>query len=292
MTRDAARLELIPGLSTRTKMRLARAAYVAVRAARLATGRWRPQAVVTRNGLRWDLDLREGIDLAIYLVGRFEVGVSRTLAAQVHPGMTVLDLGANVGAHTLPRARAAGPPGRVIAVEPTAWAFSRLQRNLSLNPELSPRVEAIQAALGEPGGEPPQALYASWELSRRSGSHSVHGGQAKATTGAGFLTLDALVEGRSLDRVDLIKLDVDGHEARILRGGAETLARLRPRILLEVCAYTLAEHGERLTDLLAPLEAAGYVLRNARGEPLSLDAPALERALPTGGSINALAVPS
>jgi hypothetical protein len=70
------------------------------------------RARVRRDGISWDLDLREGIDLYIYLAGRFEWGLSRILTSLVRPGDTVVDVGANVGAHALPLARAAGAEGR------------------------------------------------------------------------------------------------------------------------------------------------------------------------------------
>ena len=57
---------------------------------------------VVRKGLRWDLDLSEGIDLAIFAFGQFENGTAKALAGLIGPGAIVLDIGANVGAHTLP----------------------------------------------------------------------------------------------------------------------------------------------------------------------------------------------
>jgi hypothetical protein len=72
-----------------------------------------------RRGIRWDLDLAEGIDLSIYLLGAFEprlVGAYRKL---IRPGACILDIGANIGAHTLQFAQLVGDRGKVVAYEPT-----------------------------------------------------------------------------------------------------------------------------------------------------------------------------
>src|ERR1700730_18469952 len=80
-------------------------------------------ADVSRRGIRWRLDLREGIDFSIYLLGSFAPSTVRTYAGLVESGDVVLDIGANIGAHTLPLARLVGPAGRVVAFDPTPLPF-------------------------------------------------------------------------------------------------------------------------------------------------------------------------
>ena len=86
---------------------------------------------VYRRGLHWSLDLKEGIDLAIYL-GVYEPETIKELKHIVKPGDVVVDIGANIGAITLPLAEYVGVDGCVIAFEPTSWAYGKLQNNLSL----------------------------------------------------------------------------------------------------------------------------------------------------------------
>lgn len=70
----------------------------------------------------------------------------------------MLDIGANIGSHTLPLAQMVGPSGRVYSFEPTDYAFGKQRRNLSLNPELSKRVNALQSMLvGSPTQTKPEA---------------------------------------------------------------------------------------------------------------------------------------
>jgi FkbM family methyltransferase len=127
-------------------------------------------------------------------------------------------VGANVGAHTLPLARAVGSEGRVIAVEPTAAAFERLCRNRDLNPELAGRIVPIQAALGAPGGVLQPSYYSAWPLEPAASRHPVHLGAERSTASARFSTLDDLLDSLGLGRVSVMKIDVDGGELDVLEG--------------------------------------------------------------------------
>ena len=77
------------------------------------------------------------IDFAIYLGGMFERNTALALRKLVRPSSLVLDIGANIGAHTLRLANLVGSSGRVFAFEPTDFAYSKLQANLDLNPALA-----------------------------------------------------------------------------------------------------------------------------------------------------------
>src|SRR3984893_15716811 len=103
--------------------------------------------VVVRGGINYELDLSQGIDFAIFLGNIYERQTRAALRKLVSPGSLVLDIGANIGAHTLPLAQLVGPNGRVMAFEPTDFAFRKLSRNLGLNPSLAARVEAYHCFL-------------------------------------------------------------------------------------------------------------------------------------------------
>ena len=123
---------------------------------------------MVRNGIRWSLDLEEGIDLALYL------GVYQKLGAYVEnavltSGMVALDIGADIGAFTLPLAARLGEAGCVIAIEPTIYALEKLRANLALNPMLSGRVITVQALLGtaDKVGDV-EGVFSSWRLDGRA----------------------------------------------------------------------------------------------------------------------------
>ena len=249
--------------------------------------------VVTRAGLRWCLDLNEGIDFSIYFLRCYEFTTARAIRRLVGSGSTVLDIGANIGAHTLSFAQLVGPGGRVYAFEPTEFAYAKLMRNLDLNPEISGRVTANQMMLVDrPDSEPPKHLYASWPLETKERVHPKHLGRALATDHATATTLDSYVKRENLQKVDFIKLDVDGYECQVLRGALKTLERFRPVILFELAPYHLAEAGESVEDLVSIFASSNYVLLNLAGKRfLSSDADRLWSLVPEGTSKNAIAWP-
>ncbi len=248
---------------------MARLAYLAVHAARRIAGK-DDIAKVSRCGLRWVLDLREGLDLTIFLTGYFERGVVRACQRLLMPGDVAIDVGANMGSQTLHMAKAVGPTGRVLSVEPTACPMGRLRANLSENPNLLSRVRLIQAFLtSTPEDYVPEFLPSSWRLAGdRSGAHPIHRGVPQDTKGANPLTLDQLTEQEKLRKVNLIKIDVDGAEDDVIAGGERTIGFFRPYIVMEVAPYTLIERGISGKAPLHRLRRLGYVFEDLNGNRL------------------------
>lgn len=278
-------------LTTNQKIALARLASGFVTACRKVAGK-PPSGEFVRDGIRWKLDLREGIDFSLFLLGQFEPATVRAYKALVRPGQVVLDIGANVGAHTLPLARLVGRAGRVYAFEPTAFAYRKLLDNLALNPELAPQVLAQQVMLVADESAPLQAaVYSSWPLENTGVVHPKHRGRLMDTTGARPLTLDCVLEEIRPDRIDLIKLDVDGNELPVLRGGSNALAKYRPAIAMELAPYIHEEQGHSFEELIRLLASLGYVFRELGSNRALPEAPDELRAMvPDGAGINILAV--
>src|SRR5277367_6448201 len=180
-------------LTTKTKISLASLAYKFIAAGRAVAGK-NNFATVQRRGLVWSLDLSEGIDFSIYLLGAFERSTVVTLEKLVKSGDVVMDIGANIGAHTLGLARSVGPSGRVFAFEPTDFAFDKLQRNLDLNPELQKRTVARQILLAATlAEEAPKEIFASWPLQKVDSVHPKHRGRSVTARNASVDTLDRIV---------------------------------------------------------------------------------------------------
>jgi FkbM family methyltransferase len=276
-------------LSTRAKLVLARTAAAPIVVARRLAGMG-PQVDVVRGGIRWRLDLREGIDFAIWLFGAFEASTRRAYEKLVQPGHVVLDIGANVGAHALPLARLVGPRGRVVCFEPTEYAFAKLRANTEGNPELAARMTLMQVMLVERTEAPlPDRLFSSWPLWAGDDVHGLHGGRAMATRGARAMTLDGALADAGVSRVDFVKMDVDGYECHVLRGAAEVLRRAPP-ILTELAPYVLDETGSSVEELVQIFQAAGYALVEVgSGRTLPLEGRAIRGLVPPGSSVNVLA---
>lgn len=280
-------------LTTRTKVSLAALAYKFIAAARSLAGK-DDLATVRRAGMRWCLDLREGIDFSIYLLGAFERSTADTLRKLVEPGDVVFDIGANIGAHTLGLARSVGPGGRVFAFEPTDFAFAKLKRNVALNPELELRTVLRQVFLSaKPCEKVEGEIYASWPLEGNVSVHPKHRGLLVTTRNASVDTLDDFAERERIERLNVIKIDVDGYELPVLEGGLRVLAAFRPVLVMEMSPYVHAEQQQDFAALIALLRDAGYSIQDAASwKPLPLEAGELEALIPDGASTNVIARPN
>lgn len=278
-------------MNTNFKLKIAKLIYFGIKLMRSWVGKRSDTVICKRSGLNWNLDLQEGIDLAIYLFGKFEKSTSSNLAKLAKPGSTVLDIGANIGAHALPLAKQVGPDGMVYAIEPTDWAFEKMIANLELNPELKKNMTPIKAFFSDLSGTLPKETHSSWKLDD-SQKHPVHGGRLHHSGNAEYTSLDEWVHKNGISKIDLIKLDVDGYEVKVLKGGTRTLKELKPNMILELTLYNLDEYGDSLKALLELLHDCHYGLQTEDGQkeiPMNVDE--LRKIIPPLGGINALAVP-
>jgi FkbM family methyltransferase len=186
-------------------------------------------------------------------------GLASTIARLVPPDGIVFDIGAHAGQYTKLFARAARH-GQVYAFEPASYARSILHPVVWFH-GLS-NVAVIPVALGsEPGLD---TLTIPVKDSGSFGFGLSHLGRpsarwhAVATEVVALATIDGVVNSLGLDRLDLVKADVEGWELRLLKGGETTLKRLRPRLLLELNGAALARAGDGLGEAFAFLAAHGY----------------------------------
>lgn len=250
------------------------------------------KGVFRRGGIRWNLDLCQGIDFSIFLLGVFEPETVASYSSQIAKGKTVLDIGANVGAHSLKLAELVGETGQVVCYEPTDYAFAKLRRNFELNPSLQSRATCVQAFLGDGGpNRRPDSIPSSWSLSGQTEDklHPVHFGTYNSLDKANETTLVDSLKENGVQKVDFIKLDVDGFELPILRGAEAMLRRDRPPILMEFAPYIYEEHGYTLQDLSGFLLGLGYECRDLKGRKIGN--PEI-KSIPARGSVNVLMVPA
>jgi FkbM family methyltransferase len=198
-----------------------------------------------------ELDLGEAIQRWIYL-GAFEPKETELARAWLQPGMTFVDVGANFGYFTLLASSRVGASGRVFALEPSPYAHGRLAETLASNG--LDQVVLVQAGLSASPGTldlyiPPNGFH-SPTMSANSGGEPVQ---------VPVLTLDRCLSDWGVDEVDLIKIDVEGHELRVLDGAAEALANGRIRaILIEFNDYWLRRQGTTPQEVYGRLVAAGF----------------------------------
>lgn len=169
--------------------------------------------------------------------GTYEPGELQLFRALTEPGAVVCDVGAHVGAYALPLASHVGEAGEVHVFEPFRLVFQLLLANAALNGLAN--VHGHQVALGE---RPERRLVRSPALTRTSNIgatrifgqvephfNSEHVLQYEGKETVHVITLDSL----ELERVDFVKVDVEGALEPVLRGAAETLRRERPVVAAE-----------------------------------------------------------
>jgi FkbM family methyltransferase len=277
-------------VKTRRKIAIARLLCTGILGVRKLLG-LSNQVTVKRGGIWWNLDLTEGIDFSIYLLGGFESNTIRLYTELVKPGYTVLDIGANIGSHTLPLASRVGKSGRVIAFEPTGYGIHKMRTNIELNRDLAPRILVNQMMLvAHEDDRLESEIYSSWPLFGKAEEiHKEHLGQLKDTGGAVAITLDRAIQNLQVTKIDLIKLDVDGNEYHVIAGGKNTLSHQKPPILMELAPYLFDPKSRQFENLIALFYELSYELYDIdTGKFLPLDADYLRNIIPVGGTRNVL----
>jgi FkbM family methyltransferase len=215
---------------------------------------------VRRHGCRFTLDLRDYVQRRIYCRAQASREL-RYVRRWCGTGDTMLDIGANIGLFALVGCDSVGSAGRVVAVEPIPSSYAQLVRHAELN-GFTGILDARQLALGATTGT--LALGRTVDASD-SGSISATGSTDVVTvpmTTLDDLAGDLLAAGNP---VRLMKIDVEGFEAEVLRGGRELLSgRTAPeRILLEFNEVALHRGGSSGEEVAALLDEYGYTLCRA-----------------------------
>lgn len=192
-------------------------------------------------------DVYIGTSMIAY--GEFSEIETKILLQLCRAGATVVEVGANIGSHTIPLAKKVGPSGRVIAIEPQPVIFQNLCANIALN-NLG-HVETLQKAFGA-------MVSSAWMPRLDYGSKGNFGGISVVTDPVDdkpYFKIDvARIDDLELKSLDLLKIDVEGMELDVLRGAEDTIAAQRPIIYLE------NDRREKSPDLILYLWKTGYKL--------------------------------
>jgi FkbM family methyltransferase len=233
--------------------------------ARLSSRTFRARLPDEVGGYWFQYDPSDSIIREICFTGRYSPAETVLLRALLEPGMTFFDVGANVGYFSLLAAHAVGVAGRVVSFEPDPRVFEVLRENVRMN-ELD-RVELLNVAAAEDVGRATLVGHPDHADNRgvsrlgsaRAGDRSFD----VATT-----SVEEVRTRRGIKTVDVVKIDVEGAELRVLKGMAAGLATAAySRILLELHVgfedfdYTsirglLQSHGYLASRIAHPIDAA------------------------------------
>ncbi len=168
--------------------------------------------------------------------------VLRALESVVGPDSVCLDVGANIGLYCLGLSQLA-PDGRVYAFEPSPGALQWLRRNLEANDVTN--VEVVEAAVSDRVGTVgfhDVPFFTAGSFTADESSHLASEAVGSTLVEVPCTTLDAFVESSGVERVDVIKIDVEGAELSVLEGAKGILDQHRPTVVMEFNSFAFYLH--------------------------------------------------
>jgi FkbM family methyltransferase len=205
-------------------------------------------------GYRMTLDLSRHVGRMIY-VGAYEREETSAVIRRLRPGMTFVDVGANVGYFTLLASRLVGPTGRVIACEPSPKLHADLVNTLRDN-GLNAAVH--QLGLSDADGE--VLLYETPESHHNLTPSMIPSESSAKSVRVPVRRLDDCLDAWGVAAVDLLKVDVEGYEPRVFAGAGRWLDSGRVRALMcEFNDYWLRQAGSSPDALHALLTGHGFI---------------------------------
>ena len=219
---------------------------------RRAARAYRDGSVVTipagqAAGLRW---VRHHRYVSGYHLGIYEPKIQQALARELRPGQTFYDVGANAGFFTLIGSRLVGPEGKVFSFEPLPENADTIEEQLLVNGVGNVRV--VRSAVADQQGVARLVLTGN-----TSTPYVAHEADTNSAIRVSVLSLDCFA--REHAPPDLVKIDVEGAEARVLEGSRGLIAQRRTAFLVEI-------HGDQTVRHVARyLAGAGYRLSDIAG---------------------------
>jgi len=217
----------------------------------LGHGRRLPRTLV--NGSRMECDLAEHVQRHVYFWGLSEPVEAWLFLRLLSPGMTVVDGGANIGEYTLLASTAVGEGGTVHSFEPIPDNFNRLRGHVAVNGLHNVRMQ--QAALWD--RTTTLTLGRDADLPGHGGAWSA-GAQSGTVESVPAVSLDDYVASEAVERVDAVKLDIEGAEPSAVQGMLATLERDKPVMLVEL--HEAARAASTAAAVMALVEPLGYRL--------------------------------
>lgn len=177
------------------------------------------------------------VDNEIYLHGAFEKPCLELIKNNLNKGGVFIDIGANIGQHSLFASKIVGNDGRVVLFEPLKDLCEQIEKSVQKN-------EIKNIFINNVGCGDKEIVLPIYSSRKNMGASSVFPSDDKKKNG----NIEIVVPDRILEkerRVDFIKIDTEGYEMEVLRGLKETIIKHHPKILLELspCYYRLKDDG-------------------------------------------------
>lgn len=220
------------------------------------------KVVVTNfdGNLQMHLSLSDHMQRRIFWMGYYSREIVALLKKCIKPGMTVLDVGANIGEISLVAANLVGNDGKVIAYEPVTSIADKLQTHVSLNDLTQIQVQRVGLSSKNQTNVPIYGSCGQDVKDDHNGLASLFG-QNKDEAIVEYInitTIDDSVASLGLSNIDLIKIDIEGGEYECLLGAEKILKKYRPMLVVEVQEFSAQQAGWKPEELFRFLENFNY----------------------------------
>ncbi|MBM3477848.1 MAG: FkbM family methyltransferase [Alphaproteobacteria bacterium] len=209
------------------------------------------------EGLLFHCDTQSFLEWYIFFYGAFRPEVSRLINRMLRPGQVAIDIGANVGMHSVIMANRVGPTGRVVVFEPDPHPMGRLRRNMALNGiDWVTTVEAAVSARSET-----RTFYLHDDSIGNFANASLvaaNVGKQTASVEMQVVSIDEWMRDNPLPRVDVVKLLAQGEEYNALQGMRGLIERDRPKIFFLYEPSYWQRQGLELMDVVRFFAGHGY----------------------------------
>lgn len=191
---------------------------------------------MTKNNFRMKLDLADWLGQHIFATGEYEPSTTALIQSLLKPGNVFVDVGANAGYFSLLAAKTIGKHGRVYAFEPAPETYKELVNNIHLNQFENIKTYPIAASNYQGSID----FSIAPETHKGLSSFRTIAGSKKLTVPT--MQLDNVVDFPL--EIDLVKIDVEGAECRVLSGMNRIIRRCKPDFIIEISPAFLEEMGD------------------------------------------------
>ncbi len=202
------------------------------------------------------VDTNYPMESIVWLSGIYEVITTQFLEKIIREGDIFIDIGANCGALTLVVASVIGK-GKIYAFEPNPSVYSRLQNNLASNPEIEAVVKTLPLGIGAEKSQ----LFLSEDINYR-GNSCIISEPSEQKIAVEVVALDDWAEQENLERIDAIKIDVEGMEYEVLQGSKAILKKYHPIVYFETISDFFTHKNYKIQTIYEFLSSLDYQIIN------------------------------
>ena len=202
--------------------------------------------------LKIKLNIDEWIQQQIFLFGYFDQPGINFIKKNLKKDHVFIDAGANIGAYSLVASKIVGDQGKVIAFEPVKNTFDHIQENISLNNLKN--IDLNKTALGEKKER--ITIYSGDDSN--TGNSSIIKNEASHSASEEIQCINFDEEFSDLERIDFLKIDIEGAEYYALKGMIKSLEKFKPTILIEISDEIIDKADYSKKDLIVLLTNIGY----------------------------------